>query len=231
MPYRIGGQFGGDNDGVLGQYVQAPLAQRSDGEFTGGTSGFRHRHQSDAAPPPGCGRRGYRRLPGAEAIARGLGRGRLTSLVHGWTTEPEGWERPPSGQRIRYDATSDVQMQVHLHTITGGTSEIARATAPGGSQVSTRGRRKDTREGWRSATERSEPWIWCLATCCPHSYGPRNGGRAVTAIPAVTAWKWPGCPASRWPCVTRTGPMGLHCYLPGPRGSTSCAVCARALSS
>ena len=58
--------------------------------------------QPDAAAPPCCGRRGHRRLPGAVAIACGLGGSRLTSLVHGWTTEPEvGRVRHRSAHQLR----------------------------------------------------------------------------------------------------------------------------------
>jgi hypothetical protein len=34
--YRVGGQFGGDDDGIFDQRVQMPLAQRGDGERAGG---------------------------------------------------------------------------------------------------------------------------------------------------------------------------------------------------
>src|SRR5580700_3787950 len=135
-----------------------------------------------------------------------------------------------TGQRISYDATSDVQMQVHLHRRRPNLREGPRNGARGIASCNLQTPERDP-VGWRSAAEEDEPWIWCLATCCPHSCRPRNGGRVVTAIPVVTAWKWPGCPESRWPCATPTAPMGLHCYLPGPRGSASCAACARARPS
>lgn len=46
-------------------------------------------------------------------------------------------------------------MQVHLH-ITGQTSDLTRAMAPGGSPVSSRRWRKETLMGWRPAVERDE---------------------------------------------------------------------------
>jgi hypothetical protein len=73
-----------------------------------------------------------------------LGGSRLTSLVHGWTTEPEvGRVRHRSAHQLRChfgcaDASALAQEQ-------GRTCDVARATALGGSQVSTRKRRKDTR--------------------------------------------------------------------------------------
>ena len=226
MPYRVGGQLGGDDDGILDQRVQMPHAQRGDGELTGGPGGLRHGRQPDAAPPPCSGRRGYRRLPGAVAIACGVGGSRLTSLVHGWTTEPEvGRVRHRSAHQLRcHFGCADASALAQEHD---GTRDLwprngARGIASFNSQTPER-----DPVGWLPAAERDEPWIWCLATCCPHSYGPRNGGRVVTAIPAVTAWKWPGCPESRWPCATPTAPMDPRCYLPGPRGSASCAACAR----
>jgi hypothetical protein len=84
VPYRVGGQLGGDDDGILDQRIQMPLTQRGEGELTRGPGGLRHGRQSRAAAPACYGRRGCRRLPGAVAIACGLGGGRLTSLVHGW---------------------------------------------------------------------------------------------------------------------------------------------------
>src|SRR5215471_3914262 len=105
--------------------------------------------------------------------------------------------RPPPGQRISYDATSDVQMQVHLHRRKAELATLPAQRRPGNCQFQLINAGKTPLVGWRPAAERDEPWIWCPATCCPHSYGPRNGGRVVTAIPAVTASKWPGCPESR----------------------------------
>jgi len=55
--YRVGGQLGGDDDGIFGQRVQMPLAQRGDGERAGGPGGLRHGRQPDAAAPPCGGRR------------------------------------------------------------------------------------------------------------------------------------------------------------------------------
>jgi hypothetical protein len=49
-----------------------------------------------------------------------------------------------TGQRMSYDATSGVQMQVHLHGINGNAIGT-RATAPGDRPVSSRRRRKITR--------------------------------------------------------------------------------------
>jgi hypothetical protein len=77
--YRVGGQLGRDHDGILGQRIQLPLAQRDGGELAGGPGGLGHGGQPDAPPP----RASQRRVPGAVAVACGLGGSRLKSLIHG----------------------------------------------------------------------------------------------------------------------------------------------------
>jgi hypothetical protein len=231
VPDRVGGQLGRDDDGVVDQFVQLPPAQRGRGELASGPGRLRHGCQPDTAPPPRSGERGTRGLPGAVAIARGLGGSRLTSLVHGWTTEPEvGRVRHRSAHQLRcHLGCADASALAHDRR----TRDLIPRNGAGKSSVSSRSRRKETLQGWRPAAERDERWIWCLAPCCPrscytHSCGPRNGGRAVTAIPAVTAWKWPGSPGSGWPCATPIARTGLRCCSPAPRGSASCTASGRA---
>jgi Domain of unknown function (DUF397) len=62
---------------------------------------------------------------------------------------------PATGQRISYDATSGVQMQVHLH-ITRERCELTRATEPGEGRVSSHRRWNRPFQGWRPAAERDE---------------------------------------------------------------------------
>ena len=230
VPYRVSGKLGGDDDGILDQCVQMPRAQRRDGELTCGPGGLRYGRQPDAAAPPRCGGRGCGRLPGAVAIVCGVSGSRLTSLVHGWTTEPEvGRVRHRSAHQLRcHFGCADASA---LAQEADGTRDHARRNGARGIASFNSHTPERHPVGWHPAAERDEPWIWCPATCCLHSCGPRNGARVVTAIPAVTAWKWPGCPESRWPCATPTARMDLRCYLPGPPGSASCAACVRVLPS
>ena len=117
--------------------------QGGHGKLAGRPGRLWYRGKLEAVAPPSRWRCELRRrwLPGAVAIVSGPRGSRGTSLVHGSTTEPEVGHA--LGQRIRYDATSGVQMQVHLHKST----EVAigtRATAPGESPSSIRRRQKDT---------------------------------------------------------------------------------------
>jgi len=130
--YRVGSQLRRNNDGVLDQWFQLPLVQGGHGKLAGGPGRPGHGGQREAVAPPRSWWRGSGgSWPlGGVAIVCGARGTRRTSLVHGSTTEPEVWARAPLGQRISYDATSDVQMQVHVHRTTQpliGT----RATAPG----------------------------------------------------------------------------------------------------
>ena len=58
VPYRVGGQLGCDNDGILDQRSQMPLVQRGHGELTCGPGGLGHRDEPEAAPLPGSGQCG-----------------------------------------------------------------------------------------------------------------------------------------------------------------------------
>ena len=143
VPYRVGGQLGRDNDGVLGQLFQPPLVQGGHGKLTGRPGRLRHRVKLKAAPPGHWWRQLRRRwLPGTVAIASGPRGSRGTSLVHGSTTEPEVGHA--LGQRIRYDATSGVQMQVHLHRPEEVATEPAQRR-PGNRPVQFDGGRKTRR--------------------------------------------------------------------------------------
>ena len=92
VQYRVGGQLGGDDDGVLGQWFQLPVVQRGHCELAGGSGRLRHWGKAETAPPR-TRRCWFRKrwLPGGVAVICGLRRGRGTSLVHGSTTEPEFW--------------------------------------------------------------------------------------------------------------------------------------------
>jgi hypothetical protein len=158
VPYRIGGQLGCDNDGVLGEWFQLPVVQRGHGELTGSPSRLGHRGKAQTAPP-GARRRWFRKrwLPGGVAVICGLRRGRGTSLVHRSTTEPEFGHIRASGQRFSYDATWGVQMQVHLHgdnTFAIGTSRNGargkhrfKSTAAKNTRVGRRAPRKEMNGG------------------------------------------------------------------------------------
>jgi len=164
---RVGGKFGGDDDGVLDQRAQAPAAQCGGGELARRPGRLRHRRQRDAlAQPRGAGLR--RRRPGrAGALVRGLRRSHLTSLVHGWTTVPDvGRVRRRSAHQLRCHfrcADASALAQETEHAI------FARATAPGGlARFRPRAAETDP-SGVGAAAESDELWILFPAARCPPS--------------------------------------------------------------
>src|SRR5215470_2111548 len=134
-------------------------------------------------------------------------------------------------QRMRYDATLSVQMQVQLHT----TSITLRSHVPGGAgEVPVQacfdrfgagtGRLEQVQAVRTSSCRkagRDARWIWPTGAYGPCSCPAQRGRRAVTAIPAVTAWKWPACLRGRWRYATQSVPVTRSWYSPGPNGRRS----------
>ena len=76
---------------------------------------------------------------------------------------------------------------------------------------------------------RDARWIWPTGAYGPCSCPARHGRRAATAIPAVTAWKWPACLRGRWRYATQSVPATRSWSSPGPNGRRSLPPSERCL--
>jgi len=135
------------------------------------------------------------------------------------------------GQGMRYDATLGVQMQVQLHRasitlrshVPGGAGEVPVQACLGWFGAGT-GRLEQVQAVRTSSCGKAGKdtrWIWPTGAYGPCSCPAQHGRRAATAIPAVTAWKWPACLRGRWRCATRSVPATRPWSSPGPNGRRS----------
>ena len=154
-------------------------------------------------------------------------------------------DQPPSlkldasatGQRMRYDATLGVHMQVQLHSASatvecqmpGGAGEVPvqaclrPVTAGTGRLEQVQAvRTSSCRKAGRDAR-----WIWPTGAYGPCSCPAQRGRRAATATRAVTAWKWPACLRGGWRYVTQSVPATRFWSSPGPSGRHSSAPSER----